>query len=207
MVGEVAPFIQAETQPEALDDLVAQTASVEVAEAHRTAHLVVIEQVGKVFLRELAHVEEAVPLGLPLLLLVRQLFLLDFYMVFVGQPPQRLGVGVVLVLYQELHHIASLTASKAFEYALRRRHIERGCLLVVERAAPYMVGAALLQRHKVAYHLLDARRIHNALYGLLVNHSKCKDTHFFQFSILNFQFSIQEVSPVLRHLHTYGRHP
>ena len=178
VVGEVAPLVEAVAQPEALDDLVAETAPVEVAQAHGAPHLVVVEQVGEILLRKLAHVEQAVSLRLPLLLLLGLLLLFYLDVVLVGQPAQRLGVGVVLVLHEELHHVARLAAAEAFEDALRRRHIERRRLLVVERAAAYMVGATLLERHKIAYHLLDAGGVHDALYGLLVNHSGCKITHF-----------------------------
>ena len=181
MVGEVAPLVKAEAQPEAFYHFVAEAAPVEVAEAYGAPHLVVVEQVGEVLLGKLTHVEQAVTLRLPLLLLLGLLFLLNLYVVLVGQPPQRLGIGIVLVLHEELHHIARLAAAEALEDALRRRHIERRRLLIVERAAAYVVGSTLLERHKVAYHLLDAGGVHDALYGLLIYHSGCKITQFLRY--------------------------
>ena len=99
-------LLETVAQSEGLDDVVAHAPLVEIAEAHGTPHLVVEEQVGKVLLGKLADMEQGVALVLAFLLLLGQLLLLHLDVVFIGQPSQCLGIGVVFMLHQESHHIA-----------------------------------------------------------------------------------------------------
>ena len=112
--GEVVPLVEAITQAEVLNDLVGQTTTMEIAESYSLTHFILVEQLGEVFLRKLRHMEKAVSLGLTLLLLCRHLLLLDLDMVLLGKPFQRLGVGVMLVLHEEAHSIATLAAAETF---------------------------------------------------------------------------------------------
>ena len=73
--------------------------------------------------------------------------------VFLCQPPERLGVGEVLMLHDEVDGVASLAASEALEDALGGRDGERGGLLVMERTQSQVVDASLLQRHELLHHL------------------------------------------------------
>ena len=170
MVGEVGPLVEAVAEAEAADDFVGEAAGVEVGEADGAPHFVVVEEVGEVLLRKLGEVEEGVALVLPFALLLGLLLFADFDVVFFGQVEEGFGVGEVLVLFEEGHDVAGLAAAEAFEYAFGGGDVEGGCLLVVEGAAADVVGATLLEGHKVADDVLDAGGIHDALYGLLVYH-------------------------------------
>ena len=154
--GESLPFVETVAEAEFLYDVVAQLALVEICEADVTAVLVVVEQVGEVFLRELADVEKGVAFGLRLTLFVGELFLLYLDAIFVCQKAQCVGVGEMLVFHQEMHGVAALAAAEAFENASRRGYGERGGFLVVERAAAPIACSASVQRHKFGYHLLYA---------------------------------------------------
>ena len=143
----------------------------EIAQPDGTSHLVVIEQVGKIFLCKLRDMKESVALVLAFLLFLGLFLFLNLNVVFLSQPTQSLGISVVLMLHEEFHHIAGLAATEAFENAFGGRYIERRRLLVVERATSNMVGTTLAQRYKVANHLLDTGGVHDALYGFLVYHA------------------------------------
>lgn len=145
MVGEVAPLVETIAQAKVFYHLVAEAAAVEITETNGTSHLVVVEQVGEIFLCKLGDMEEGVALVLAFLLFLSLLLLLNLDVVFLRQPTQCFGVGVVLMLHEELHHIAGFAAAKTLEDTFRRRNIERRCLLVVEGAATYMVGSTLLE--------------------------------------------------------------
>ena len=120
MVGEVRPLFEAIAQAETLDNLVTEATTTEIGKTHGTSHLVVIEQVGKIFLGKLADMEEGIAFRLLFLLLLCLLLLVYFYMILFGQPTQCLRVGKMFVFFQEGHHIASFTAAEALEDALRR---------------------------------------------------------------------------------------
>ena len=91
-------------------------------------------------------------------------------MVFIGQPAQSLGVGHLLVLHDEGDGRTTLAATEAVAGVTGRRDHERRCLLVVERAQAFVVGTALAQRHKLAYHLYNVGGILDAFYCLMVDH-------------------------------------
>lgn len=57
-------------------------------------------------------------------------------------------------------------ATKTLEDALARRHRERARLLVVERTQPDKVCTTPLQRHVIAYHLLNLGGGKHTFYGL-----------------------------------------
>ena len=170
ILGESVPLVEAVAQAEGLDDVVAQPAAVEVAQTHGAAHLVLVEQAGKILLRKLRHVEQGIALVVALLLLVGQFLFDDSDIVFLCKPAQRLGIGVVLVLHQETYSIAALAATKALVDALGRRHRERRRLLIMERTTANEVCSATFHRHKLSDDFLYTSRIHNALYGFLVYH-------------------------------------
>ena len=152
----------------------------EIAEAHGTPHLIVVEEVGEILLGEFGEVEEGIALVLSFFLFLGLFLLLDLDIVFPCQPAEGFGIGEVFVFLKEGDHVASLAAAEAFEDAFGGGDIEGGRLLVVEGATAYVVGSALLERDEVTYHLLDAGGVHDPLYGLLVYHrNKLQKYDFF----------------------------
>ena len=117
MVGEIVPFIETVAKAEILDNLVGKSTPVEIAKTYRRPHLVVEEQVGKIFLCKLRHMKQGVPLVVALNLLLAKLLFLDLNIIFVGQPAKGLGIGVVLMFHEETDNIAAFAASKAFVQA------------------------------------------------------------------------------------------
>ena len=109
-------------------------------------------------------------------LLSRKLAVVYLDVVFLGQPAQRLGVGHLFVLHDKAHGVAAFAAGKAMAIAFGRRHHERWCLLVVERAQPLVVDTSFAQGDKLGYHIHDVGSIHNLIYRCLVYHivfSRC----------------------------------
>ena len=71
------------------------------------------------------------------------------------QHPDGLGEADLLVQLDELDHVAADAAAEAVEEALLAVDVERRRLLAVERAQPFHVAPASLERHDVADHLHD----------------------------------------------------
>ncbi len=74
----------------------------------------------------------------------------------VGQALHRLHEREVLDLHDELDDVAALAAAEAVEGAVAGPHVERGCLLLVERAQPLQRAATRpAQRDVLAHDLVD----------------------------------------------------
>ena len=143
-------------EAEEADDVVAEAAAAEIAEAHRLPLVglpqAALEKSGGI----VGDGHHALAVAAQLLLLGRH-GLVDHLDVELGaQIFDRLHKGQVLLLHHEVERVAGLAASEAFEDALGRRHGERARLLVVERTAAHIVGAALAERHEVGHHVDDA---------------------------------------------------
>ena len=159
---------------ELLDDIVADAAAAEILLANGDAVGVVLQNVLEILHRPIIDDQHRLAVVLLLSLLVGQFLLLNLDVILPCQPAQGLGIGDLLVLYQEVDGRATLAAGKALAYLLRRRHHERRCLVVVERAQPLVVHARLPQRHELTDHIHDVRGIHDLVYRLSVNHSPAK---------------------------------
>lgn len=94
----------------------------------------------------------------------------NLYIIALRDVTQRLDVRTVLVLHKEPHGRAGLPASEALVDTLRRRHIERRRLLLMERTAGHIVGPAALQRHEVSHYVLNPYGIQDEVYCLLRYH-------------------------------------
>ena len=81
----------------------------------------------------LVHDEHRLAFALGLLLLIAQLTLLYLDIVLLGQPPQRLRVGHLLMSHQKAHGRTSLTARETLTDISGGRNIERRGALIVER--------------------------------------------------------------------------
>ena len=92
-------------------------------------------------------------------------------MVAVGQPAQGLGIGLLLVLHDEVDGIARLATGEAFIDSLRRTDGERRRLVVVERTQSRIARAALAERHKLGDDIDDVGRIHDPVYRSPVYHA------------------------------------
>ena len=163
-IGEV------ETQLELLDDVVANATLAEILHADGHSVGMVVQGVLEIFQGILVDDEHRLALRLLALLLVGELAFLYFNVVFVGQPSQCFRIGHLLVLHDKGDGRASLAATEAVAGVTGRRDHERRCLLVVERAQAFVVGTALAQRHKLAYHLYNVGGILDAFYCLMVDH-------------------------------------
>ena len=136
-------------QLELLHDVVAYAALAEVGHADGFAVDVVVEHVLEVVACKLVDHEKAFAYALSLFLLGGQFALLNLDVVFLGEPLQCFGVGHLLVLHDEVHGVAALSAGEAFAESLGRRYVERWCLVVVEGAQPDVVDPALFQCHEI----------------------------------------------------------
>ena len=91
-------------------------------------------------------------------------------MVFLRKIPQSLHIGVTFMLHDEPHGSTRLSAAEAFEYALRRRDVERRSLFVVEGTAGYEVRSPPLERDEVTDHILNLCRVQYFIDSLPRNH-------------------------------------
>ena len=129
-----------------------------------------LELFGEEFPGELGHQQQALAALAPGDVLGGFLLLDDFDMIFAGQIAQGLHIRAMLLLHHEAYGRAGLAAAEALVYALGRRDIEGGRLLIVERAAGHEIGPAALQRHVIAHHIRDLRGVQNQIDGLLRYH-------------------------------------
>ena len=168
--GQGVALGQGIAQVELRDDVVADSSAAEVLFADSDAVRVVPQHVLEILHRPLVDDKHRLAVALLLTLLVSQLLLLNLDIVFLRQPAQRLGIGDLLVLHQEVDGRSALSTGKALAYLLRRRHHERGRLVVVERAQTLIVHARLAQRHELAHHVYDVRSVHDLVYRQPVYH-------------------------------------
>ncbi len=157
-------------QAEIADSCLAQAAFFEIRQSDRLA-FVGIEQLRLKMLQGKI-VDQVQRIGQLLLghLLGRALHLLNFDIVFAGQPAQGFRVGKLLVFHQEGHRIAALTTAETFENVARGADVERGCFFTVKRAQPNAVHPAFTQVHKFLDHLLDPDGVDNFPDGIGRNH-------------------------------------
>ena len=106
-----------------------------------------------------------------LLFLFAQFPLLDFDIVFPGQPFQGFVIVQLLVLHDEMDHVSSLAAAEAFAQSFAGRYAEGGCLFIVERTQADIVDTATAQRHKFRHDIHNLCRVHNPVDGSLVYHT------------------------------------
>ena len=130
----------------------------------------------KVVARPLVDHEHRLALTLLTLLIVAELAFLYLDVVFLRQPAQRLRIGYLLVLHQEVHGIATLATREALTYLTGWRHHERRCLVVVEWTQALVVNTRLAEVNKLAYDIHDVHGIHNLIDGRSVYHNECKVT-------------------------------
>ena len=116
------------------------------------------------------HDEQTFTFALHQLLFTRQFALLDFDTVFLCQIFQSFRVAHLLVLHNEVHRIATLTAGKAFAQPFGRRYVERWRLVIMERTQAYIIHTSLAQRNEVRYNVYNLCGIQNSVYGRLVYH-------------------------------------
>jgi hypothetical protein len=127
LVGRIA-------QPKFADSLFPVATALEIAQAHALAHvrlqkLVLVVLAGKII--------ENVQAFFRLLLgncLGSELYLFNFDSVLAGEIAQRIGVGQVLVLHDELGGVARLAAAKALKDVFGGRNREGGRFFVVKWA-------------------------------------------------------------------------
>ena len=139
-------LLQRKTQAKLLDDIVADASATEILLTYSDAVGIVLQYLLEVFHRPLIDDKHRFAVALFLLLLVSQFLLLDLNIVFLCQPAKRLGVGNLFVLHEEVDGCSALATGKALADLLRRRHHERGRLVVVERTQALIVHARLPQR-------------------------------------------------------------
>ena len=170
-IGHGVATGEAEAQAKLADGVVAETALAEVLESDGLTIRVVEEGVLEVFGRPLVGQEEGVALRGLATLLVGQFAVVDLDMVAVGQPAQGLGIGLLLMLHDEVDGIARLATGEAFIDSLRRTDGERRRLVVVERTQSRIARAALAERHKLGDDIDDVGRIHDPVYRSPVYHT------------------------------------
>ena len=169
--------VGAVAQLELLDDVVPEPSVAEVCHADAAPVHVVAQDVLEVVAGKLVDDEKTFPFALHQFFFVGQFPFLNLDAVFLCKVLQRLGIGHLLVLHDEVHRIAPFAAGKAFAQSLGGRYVERGGLVVVKRAKPHVVHSALAQGDEVGYDVYDWRRIQNPVYGGLVYHDSCTNLH------------------------------
>ncbi len=189
-LGERVTTRQGISQLEFLYDVVTYSTAAEILQTYSLSVGIVFQDVLEILLRPLVHHKHTLAVCSLLLFLSRQLALLYLDVVFVGKPSESVGIGDLLVLHEEVDGIATLATGKAMTDALRRRHHERRSLVVVERTQALIVDARLAQRHKFRDDIHDVCRLHYLVYGLSVNHNRCKVSVFFvkNYTLLVFYF-------------------
>ena len=172
-------LIEAIAQLEFTDDVVAETALAEIGQADALPIDMVVKEILEVVVGKVVHHKHTLALVLSLFLLIAQLAFFHLDVILVGQPLQRLVVVELLVLHDEVHHVSSLSAGETFAQTLGRRHHKRRCLLVMERAQPFIVHPRPLQRDELRHHIHNLCRVQYPVYGSLVNHTGAKVLLFF----------------------------
>ena len=166
----------AETEAELADRGVGHAALLaEIGQAHALTLGIAREDLREVVRGPAVEGEHALAVVVAVLLLGRQLLLAHLDAVALGHGLQRLGIADALVLHDERHGIAALSAAEAFEESLRGRHDERGGLFVMERTACLIVHALAPERDVFADDFHDVRGGIDAVYRFPVDHSR-KDT-------------------------------
>ncbi len=153
---------------ETLDGGFVYPAMAEVALADVTSLVGRHHPILKMLHGKLVERQQCLTLTLLAALLVGQLMLLDFDMVFPGEIAQRLPVGHLLMLHDEVDRASPLAAAETLAYPLGRGNRERGGALIVKRAEADVIGPPALEAHEVRDHLHDVGGVDDSLYGLAV---------------------------------------
>ena len=146
--GQGIAVVRTVAQLEFFDDVIAEAAPPQVGHADALPFQLVVEHLLEVLVGELVDHEQAFAQAVRLLFLFAQFPFLDFDIVFPGQPFQGFVIVQLLVLHDEMDHVASLAAAEAFAQSFAGRYAEGGRLFVVERTQADIVDAATAQRHK-----------------------------------------------------------
>ena len=168
--GKCIVLVQAIAQLELGDDVVAEAALAEIGHSDRLSLHMTAEDILEIVAGIFVDHEHALADALRVFLLIGQLALLHLDVVLVCQPLQRFVVGELFVLHDEVHHVASLSATEALAHAFRGRHAEGRCLLAMERTQPDVVHAPLAQGDKFRHHVDNLCGVHDSVYGCLVYH-------------------------------------
>ena len=114
LFGKTVAALKRVAQAELLDCLVAQASVAEIVQADSLSFLAFMQSVDKVLQCILVDDEEAFAYALLAFLLVGHFAFLYLYMIFLGQPPQCVGVAELFMLHNEVYGLASFAASEAF---------------------------------------------------------------------------------------------
>ena len=161
---------RAVAESELADRRVRESALAEIGDPDAAALRRVVQRADEVVGRVARYDHHALAVVVPALLFGRLFALGHLDAVFLRDVLQRLEPGHVFVLHHERDGVAALAAAETLEKSFRRRHDERGGLLVVERAASQIVDPIFLQRDEVADHLDDVGCRIDAVYGRFVDH-------------------------------------
>ena len=118
----------------------------------------------------LIYYEHRLPFALFTLLIIGKFALFYFYVIFVGEPFERLRICHLLVFHYETHGISALSTAETMTCTARRRYDERRCFLVMKGAQAHVIGATLTERHEFGYHIYDIGGIFNLFNGWFVYH-------------------------------------
>ena len=125
----------------------------------------------EVILGELVHDVHTLASRLRLPFLAVQRFLRHLDVILLGEPTECFAVVQLLVLHNEMHRTATLSASEALAQTLGRRHIERRTLVGMKRTKPDVVHTPFLERDELRHHIHYLCSVEYTVYGWLVYHS------------------------------------
>ena len=90
--------------------------------------------------------------------------------VLLGQLPQGVGIGHVLMLHHESYCRTTFVTAETVVYPLGGNHMERRGFFIVERTASPPFGSTLAHGHEIRHHLFDLGGVEDLLYRFLRNH-------------------------------------
>ena len=169
-LGQCVAALGGKTKPKLADDVVAKAARPQISHTKSHAIYVFAQCAFKEFARPLVQHQHGRPFALCTAFVGVHLALLDGNAVLGGQPAQGFGIGHVLVLHNEVDHVAAFAAGEALAKLFGRRYHKTRRTLVVEWAQTLIVHSRLAQCDKLLDHLDNVRGVQDALYGLAVNH-------------------------------------
>ncbi len=151
--GQRLTVLQVVAQPELANDIIAEASAAQILHAIGLPLTPAVEQLLKIAGSPLVDDKHRLALALFPPLLVGHHPLPYLNMVFGGQPSQRFGIRHLLMLHDKGDRIAPLATTETMAGTTGRRNDKRGCLLVMKRTEPLVVGTALAQCHKLGYHI------------------------------------------------------
>ena len=169
-IGQRRPLVGRIAQLKFPYDIISETALAEIGQAESSPVGMFMKRAHEEVFCKLIDHEQAFPFVSGKHLLGRKFFLFYFNPVSSGKLPQSVIIGDMLIFHDEMHGIAAFAAAETFEHAFGGRHHKRWCLLIMERAQPYVVGAAFVQRHLFGDDIINVGHIQYLSYGSLVYH-------------------------------------